>query len=182
MLLVDFQIASRNLLRHTRRNLFLGGALAATTALLVLLNGLADGMKESLLESATTLMTGHVNVGGFYKITSSTAAPLVTDYEKVLAEAKKHVAELDYYTVRVRGYAKAVSEKSSMDLVLGGVDVAHEPGLRRILQRVDGRLDDLQGPGTLMLFEGQAERLEVRVGDMGTLVAPTSRGQSNTAV
>lgn len=181
MLLVDFQIASRNLLRHTRRNLFLGGALAATTALLVLLNGLADGMKESLLESATTLMTGHVNVGGFYKVTSSTAAPLVTDYEKVLAEAKKHVPELDYYTVRVRGYAKAVSEKSSMDLVLGGVDVAHEPGLRRILQRVDGRLDDLQGPGTLMLFEDQAKRLEVKVGDMVTLVAPTSRGQSNTA-
>jgi len=181
MLLVDFQIASRNLLRHTRRNLFLGGALAVTTALLVLLNGLADGMKASLLESATTLMTGHVNVGGFYKITSSTAAPLVTDYQKVLAETKKHVPELDYYTVRVRGYAKAVSEKGSMDLVLGGVDVAHEPGLRRILQRVDGRLDDLQEPGTLMLFEDQAKRLEVKVGDMVTLVAPTTRGQSNTA-
>jgi ABC-type lipoprotein release transport system permease subunit len=181
MLLVDFQIASRNLLRHTRRNLFLGGALAVTTALLVLLNGLADGMKASLLESATTLMTGHVNVGGFYKVTSSTAAPLVTDYQKVLAETRKHVPELDYYTVRVRGYAKAVSEKSSMDLVLGGVDVTNEPGLRRVLQRVDGRLDDLQEPGTLMLFEDQAKRLEVRVGDMVTLVAPTTRGQSNTA-
>jgi ABC-type lipoprotein release transport system permease subunit len=181
MLSVDFQIASRNLLRHTRRNLFLGGALAATTALLVLLNGLAEGMKESLLESATTLMTGHVNVGGFYKVTSSTAAPLVTDYEKVLAETRKHVPELDYYTVRVRGYAKAVSEKSSMDLVLGGVDVAREPGLRRVLQGIEGRLDDLREPGTLMLFEEQAKRLEVKVGDLVTLVAPTTRGQSNTA-
>src|SRR5512143_3985402 len=98
MLLVDFQIASRNLLQHTRRNLFLGGALAATTALLVLLNCLVDGMKSSLMESATTLATGHVNVGGFYKVTSGTAAPLVTDYEKVLAETRKHVPELDYTT------------------------------------------------------------------------------------
>jgi ABC-type lipoprotein release transport system permease subunit len=83
--------------------------------------------------------------------------------------------------VRVRGYAKAVSEKSSMDLVLGGVDVAREPGLRRVLQGIEGRLDDLREPGTLMLFEEQAKRLEVKVGDLVTLVAPTTRGQSNTA-
>ena len=181
MLLVDLQIASRNLLQHTRRNLFLAGALAATTALLVLLNGLVDGMKASLMESATTLMTGHVNVGGFYKVTSGTAAPLVTDYQKVLAETRKHVPELDYTTVRVRGYAKAVSEKSSMDLVLGGVEVEHEPGLHRVLQITAGRLDDLAQPGTLLLFEDQARRLEVKVGDVLTLSAPTTRGQSNTA-
>lgn len=181
MILVDLQIAWLNLLQHTRRNLFLGGALAATTGLLVLLNGLVDGMKASLLDSATTLMTGHVNVGGFYKVTSGTAAPLVTDYEKVLAEATRHVPELDYSTVRVRGYAKAVSPVSSQDLVLGGVDVAREPKLRKVLQGVAGNLDDLAQPGTLMLFEEQAKRLEVGVGDVITLVAPTTRGQSNTA-
>jgi putative ABC transport system permease protein len=181
MLLVDLQIASRNLMQHTRRNLFLGGALAATTALLVLLSGLVDGMKASLMESATTLATGHVNVGGFYKVTSGTAAPLVTDYQKVLAETRKQVPELDYTTVRVRGYAKAVSEKSSMDLVLGGVEVASEPGLHRVLQVTAGRLDDLGQPGTILLFEDQAKRLEVKVGDVITLSAPTTRGQSNTA-
>jgi ABC-type lipoprotein release transport system permease subunit len=181
MLLVDLEIAARNLLRHTRRNLFLGGALAATTALLVLLNGLGEGMKASLMESATTLMTGHVNVGGFYKVTSGSAAPLVTDYEKVLAETKRHVPELDYVTVRVRGYAKAVSERSSMDLVLGGVDVATEPGLRRVIQPVEGSLDELAKPATILLFEGQAKRLEVKVGDVITLAAPTTRGQNNTA-
>jgi ABC-type lipoprotein release transport system permease subunit len=181
MLLVDLEIAARNLLRHTRRNLFLGGALAATTALLVLLNGLGEGMKASLMESATTLMTGHVNVGGFYKVTSGSAAPLVTDYEKVLAETRKHVPELDYVTVRVRGYAKAVSERASMDLVLGGVDVATEPGLRRVIQPVEGSLDELAKANTILLFEGQAKRLEVKVGDVITLAAPTTRGQNNTA-
>jgi ABC-type lipoprotein release transport system permease subunit len=181
MILVDLTIASRNLLQHTRRNLFLGGALAVTTALLVLLSALGDGMKASLMESATTLATGHVNVGGFYKVTSSTAAPLVTDYEKVLAETKKHVPELDYYTVRVRGYAKAVSEKASQDMVLGGVEVATEKKLYKVLQIVDGKLDDLAKPNTLLLFEDQAKRLEVRAGDVVTLAAPTTRGQSNTA-
>jgi len=181
MLLVDLEIAARNLLRHTRRNLFLGGALAATTALLILLGGLGEGMKASIMESATTLMTGHVNVGGFYKVTSGSAVPLVTDYQKVLDETRRHVPELDYVTVRVRGYAKAVSERASMDLVLGGVDVATEPGLRRVIQPLEGSLDDLAKPGTILLFEGQARRLEVKVGDVITLAAPTTRGQNNTA-
>src|SRR5512147_1101357 len=138
MILVDLQIAWLNLLQHTRRNLFLGGALAATTGLLVLLNGLVDGMKASLLDSATTLMTGHVNVGGFYKVTSGTAAPLVTDYPKVLEETRKHVPELDYATVRVRGWAKGVSERSSMDLVLSGVDVRNEPGFPKVVRVLSG--------------------------------------------
>ncbi len=181
MILTDLSIAARNLGRHTRRNLFLGGALAAVTALLVLLGGLSAGVEASMMESATVLMTGHVNVGGFYKVTSGTAAPLVTDYQKVLAETRKHVPELDYATVRVRGWAKGVSERSSMDLVLSGVDVRNEPGFTKVVRVLSGRLEDLAQPGTLLLFEDQARRLEVQVGDVITLSAPTFRGQNNTA-
>ena len=80
MLTTDLQIAARNLAQHSRRNLFLGAAIASVTALLVLLmGGLTTGIKSTMLESATTLMTGHVNVAGFYKVTSGMAAPLVTD-------------------------------------------------------------------------------------------------------
>ena len=181
MIATDLALAARNLTRHTRRNVFLGGALAAVTALLVLLGGLSAGVEASMMESATVLMTGHVNVGGFYKVTSGTAAPLVTDYEKVLAETRKHVPELDYATVRVRGWAKGVSERSSMDLVLSGVDVRNEPGFPKVVRVLSGRLEDLAQPGTLLLFEDQARRLEVQVGDVVTLSAPTFRGQNNTA-
>ncbi|HET6923830.1 MAG TPA: FtsX-like permease family protein [Anaeromyxobacteraceae bacterium] len=181
MILTDLSVAARNLTRHTRRNLFLGGALAAVTALLVLLGGLSAGVEASMMESATVLMTGHVNVGGFYKVTSGSAAPLVTDYQKVLAETRKHVPELDYATVRVRGWAKGVSERSSMDMVLSGVDVGNEPGFAKVVRVLSGRLEDLARPGTLLLFEDQAKRLEVQVGDVITLSAPTFRGQNNTA-
>jgi ABC-type lipoprotein release transport system permease subunit len=180
MLATDLLVASRNLLRHTRRNLFLGGAIAAVTLLLVVLGGLAAGMRAAMLESATTLMTGHVNVGGFFKITSGSAAPLVTDYERVLAETRKAVPELAYVTVRGRGWGKAVSERGSMDLVLGGVDIANEPQFRRVVQVVDGSLDELASPDTILLFEDQARRLDVRAGDALTISAPTVRGMSNT--
>ncbi len=181
MVLVDLQIAARNLAKHTRRNAFLALAIAAVTALLVLLGGLTAGMREAMLESATTLMTGHVNVGGFFKVTSGTAAPLVTDEPRVAAEVRRIVPEVDYIAVRGRGWAKAVSEQSSMDLVLAGVDIAGEPGFRRVVRPIEGRLDDLASPGTLLLFQDQAKRLGVRVGDAVTLSAPTARGMNNTA-
>jgi ABC-type lipoprotein release transport system permease subunit len=181
VLTTDLAIAARNLTRHTRRNLFLGGALAAVTGLLVLLGALTSGMKASMLESATTLMTGHVNVGGFFKITTSSTAPLVADYPRVLEAVRKLTPEIDYVTVRGRGWAKAVSEAKSMDLVLSGVEVANEPTYHRVLRVQSGRLEDLAQPGTMLLFEGQAERLRVKVNDVLTLSAPTDRGVNNTA-
>lgn len=181
MIGVDLQIAARNLAAHTRRNLFLGGALAAVTGLLVLLGALTSGMEAAMTESATTLMTGHVNVGGFFKITSASTAPLVSDYPKVLAEVRKRVPEIDYVTVRGRGWAKAVSENKSMDIVLAGVDVASEPAFHKVLRLSAGRLEDLGRPGTVLLFEGQAKRLGVGVNDVLTLSAPTDRGVNNTA-
>src|SRR5512144_2800718 len=155
MVLLVLLVGVRCLLHHTKRNLLLGTAIAAVTALLVLMGALTQGIRSAMLESASTLMTGHVNVGGFFKITSGTSAPLVTDY----------------VTVRGRGWAKAVSERTSMDLVLAGVDVAREPGFRRVVRVKEGSLDDLARPGTILLFEDQAKRLEVRVGDAVTLSA-----------
>jgi ABC-type lipoprotein release transport system permease subunit len=180
-LLVDLQIAARNLTRHTRRSALLGGALAAVTGLLVLLGALTGGMEAAMMESATTLMTGHVNVGGFFKITTSSTAPLVSNYPKVLEAIRPHVAaDLEYHTVRGRGWAKAVSEATSMDLVLVGVDVDREPAFERVLRLDGGRLEDLAQPNTILLFEGQASRLKVRVDDVLTLSAPTDRGVNNT--
>ncbi len=180
MLANDLVLAGRNLLRHTRRTVILASALAAVTGLLVLLSSLTNGIERSMMESATTLMTGHVNVGGFYKITSGSAAPLVADYETVLAATRAQVPELDYAVARGRGYAKVVSEAASMDLVLTGVDIEDEPKFGEVIVPLAGRLEDLAQPGTMLVFQSQAERLKVKVGDVLTLSAPTSRGVNNT--
>ena len=176
----DLGIALRNLLQHRKRNLFLGTAIAAVTALLVVLGAFTEGIRGAMLESASTLMTGHVNVGGFFKFTSGSSAPLVSDYPRVLEEVRRHVPELELVTARVRGYAKAVSERSSMDVVLAGIDVAAEPTFRRNVKVREGSVEALARPGTVLLFEDQARRLEVKVGDVVTLSAPTSRGVNNT--
>ena len=181
MIATDVFIAARNLARHTRRNVLLGSAIAGVTAMLVLLGGLTTGMREAMLHSATTLMTGHVNLAGFFKITSGTAAPIVANWEKPWDAVKGRVPELVYAAPRGRGWAKAVADGGSMDLILAGVELDREPGFRSVIQVVDGKLEDLARPGTILLFQDQAKRLGVKPGDSLTLSAPTTRGASNTA-
>ncbi|HZI10906.1 MAG TPA: FtsX-like permease family protein [Myxococcus sp.] len=175
-----FLIAFRNLGTHRRRTLLLGGAIAGVTALLVILMGLSTGMKDTMLRSATTLATGHVNVGGFYKVTAGQSAPVVTGYPKIIEQLRKDVPELDYVVQRGRGWVKMVSETASQQVGLGGLDIQAEPGLRQVLQMREGSLDALTEPNTVLIFEKQAKRLEVKVGDTVTLSAPTLRGTNNT--
>ncbi|MBJ6763093.1 ABC transporter permease [Myxococcaceae bacterium JPH2] len=175
-----FLIAFRNLGTHRRRTLLLGGAIAGVTALLVILQGLSSGMQESMLRSATTLMTGHVNVGGFYKLAAGQSAPVVTNFPKVMEQIRKDVPELDYAVQRGRGWAKVVSETGSVQAGIGGIDVTTETGFRKVLQIREGTLDGLNEPNTLLIFQQQAEKLGVKVGDTVTIVAPTMRGINNT--
>ncbi|HEX2660904.1 MAG TPA: ABC transporter permease, partial [Polyangia bacterium] len=119
----NFRIAFRSLVQHRRRALFLGGAISAVTALLVLLNGLSTGVHEAMEHTATTLSSGHLNVGGFFKISAGQSAPVVTDYEKVLERVKADVPELAYTVQRGRGWAKLVSDTGSMQAGINGIDI-----------------------------------------------------------
>ncbi len=179
-LAIDFAIAFRNLVQHTRRTLFLGSAIAAVTMLLVLLAGLSTGIRETMIETATTLSTGHLNVGGFFKVTAGQAAPVVTSYEKIEDIVRREVPETDFLVQRGRGWAKVVSDTGSEQLGVNGIDVRHEPKFASVLQIVSGKLDDLAEPGTALIFDNQAEKLGVKVGDALTYSAPTTRGTNNT--
>lgn len=173
-------IAYRNLMAHRRRTLLLGGAIAGVTFVLVVLMGVTNGMRATMLESATTLMSGHVNVGGFYKASAGQSAPVVTGYPKLVEVLRKEVPELDYVAQRGRGWAKLISDTGSIQVGIGGIDVTNEPGFRKVIQVRQGKLDDLKEPGTILLFEEQAKKLEVGVGDTLTFSAPTMRGTNNT--
>jgi ABC-type lipoprotein release transport system permease subunit len=176
----DLTMAGRNLLRHTRRTIFLGVALAAVTALLVLLQGLTAGIRGTMLRSATTLSSGHLNVGGFFKVTAGQSAPLVSDYAKVLGVVKKAIPEMDFVVQRGRGWARVVSDTGSIQSGINGLDIKDEPAFKQVVQVVSGNLDDLAQPNTMLVFEGQLKKLGVKVGDAVTISAQTTRGASNT--
>ncbi len=176
----DFQIAFRSLTQHGRRTVFLGTAIAAVTALLILLTGLSTGIRETMTHTATTLSTGHLNVGGFFKVTAGQSAPVVTDWKKVLEVTKEAVPELDFAVQRGRGWAKIIADVGSMQAGINGIDIREEPAFKSVLQIASGNIEDLAEPGTVLLFEGQVEKLGVKVGDALTISAQTTRGVANT--
>ena len=172
-------IAFRNLMQHKRRTSLLGGAIAVVVALLVIMTGLTNGIQTTMLRAATTLSTGHVNIGGFYKITTGDAAPVVVEYENLEALVRERYPDA-IVVDRIRGWGKVVSDSNSMQLGMGGVDVDTETALTDVLQVTSGDLMNLRGNNTVLLFESQADKLEVQVGDEITLSAPTVRGANNS--
>src|SRR5437588_11845609 len=129
-----FLIAIRNLAQHSKRTLLLGGAIAGVMTLLVLLLCISSGMHATLLESATTLMTGHINVAGFYKVTAGQSGPLVTDYKRVGELVRKTLPDLDYMVARGRGWARVVSDSGSIQAGIGGIDIRNEPGFPKVIK------------------------------------------------
>ena len=175
-----FEIAFKSLLSHRLRTGVLVTAIGLVTMVMVVMLGVAEGMNRTLIESSTTLMSGHVNVSGFYKATAGQAAPVVTDYKKVEAIVRAEVPELSYIAQRGRGWAKVISDTNTKMFGLGGIDVTQELGLKDVLVIKSGKLEDLGNLNTMLLFEDQARDLEVKVGDKLTLSAPTPRGTNNT--
>ncbi len=177
---VDLRIAFRSLFAHGRRTFFLGLAIAVVTALLTLLNGLSRGIQWTMVYTATTLSTGHINVGGFFKVTAGQSAPVVTRYKEVLEVARRAVPEMTFAVARGRGWAKVISDRGSMQAGLGGIDIKDEPAFQDVLQITQGRIADLAQPNTLLVFESQLAKLDVKVGDAVTISAQTTRGTANT--
>jgi putative ABC transport system permease protein len=178
--LVDARIALLNLVEHRRRTLFLGSAVAVVTMLLVLLTALSTGVRQTLIHSATTLSTGHLNIGGFYKVTAGQAGPIVTDYEKVLGIAQKALPEMDFAVERGRGWAKVVADRGSFQAAINGIDIGTEPAFKKALDVESGNIDDLSKPNTMLIFAAQAKKLELKVGDAVTISSQTTRGVANT--
>jgi putative ABC transport system permease protein len=174
------KIALLSLWQARRRTAALGTAIAFVAALLVVMLGVSEGMNRSLIESSTTLASGHVNVAGFFKVTAGAAAPVVTRSKELTEVIRKAVPEATAIVPRGRGFAKVIGDRSSMLLGLTGVSIDDDKGLAEVIRLKEGSLDDLRKPNSVLLFEDQAATLDVRVGDAVTLSAPTPRGTNNT--
>jgi ABC-type lipoprotein release transport system permease subunit len=177
---LDFRIAARSLLQHGRRTFFLALAIAGVTALLILLNALSAGVQEAMMRAATTLTTGHLNVGGFFKVTSSAGGPIVTEYDKVMDAVREDVPEMETMVHRGRGWAKLISDLGSTQAGITGIEIDKEPSFREVVQVVSGRIEDLAQPNTMLVFESQVEKLKVEVGDAVTISGQTPQGTANT--
>ena len=181
-LFVDLSIAFRSLIQHGRRTLFLGAAIAAVTALLILLTGLSTGIRETMIDTATTLehrpperrrlLQGHRR---------ASPAPVVTDYQQCSRSCNEVVARAGLRRpARARLGQARLRHRLDAGWASPASTSARAAASSRCCRSRSGKLDDLAEPGTILIFEDQAEKLDVKVGDAITISAPTTRGVDNT--
>ncbi len=173
-------IAARNLVLNRRRSLLLGGAIAVVTLLFLLMGSVGNGIQHTVMTAGTSLFSGHVNVGGFYKVSAGRAAPVIDHGEVVAQEIRDGFPEATLVVTRGRGFAKLVSERESAQSTLIGVNPIKDRPLVATLRMVRGEISSLAKPRTIVLFEAQAKKLKVDVGDPVTLTSPTVRGAYNS--
>lgn len=188
-----FTIALRNLWQSGRRTLLLSTAIAAVTFLLVLMLALTEGISQNVIKSATTLMSGHINVGAFHKPTPSEADPILLEADEVKEVVRQHTPGLESLVDRTQGIASIISPAESTFSLIMGIDVREERSFKEVVQlapqsaykkggsdEATGDLDRLGEPKTAMIFADQARRLGVGVGDPLTIRAQTFSGVANT--
>jgi putative ABC transport system permease protein len=186
-------IAFRNLIQAKRRTLLLAVAVALVACLFLILRTVSSSIADRMVESATTLSAGHVNVGGFFKSRRKGGDPIVTERERLRAEVKAIVPEAVSIIDRHRGWGRMIGPASSINVSISGIVVpeegrffdslrlAHESEYKKDgSDQVFGDFKSLNEPNTALLFAAQAKKLEVGVGDTITYVTEASGGQSNT--
>lgn len=191
-------IAIRNLFKNKSRTMILGGVVAGIALVLTFLLALIQGVQSTMINNGTALMSGHVNIAGFYKITPSSASPTVTNYSELRDIAQKEIPEATLIVDRVKAYGNVISEMDSLQVPMWGVNYEQEKSILSRLElapikeyweaselkdkgeRIEGKMEDLKNSGTLVLFVSQAKKLKVHVGDMVTVSMPTYRNMSNT--
>ncbi|OFZ82761.1 MAG: hypothetical protein A2583_04910 [Bdellovibrionales bacterium RIFOXYD1_FULL_53_11] len=193
-----FRIAIRNLIKNRTRTLIVGGAITGVTMLMAVLMGIISGIEQTMISNATAMMSGHVNVAGFFKISQSSAAPLVTKTPELYKMVRETLPEADYVIDRVKAFGKLISDTTTIQVPLWGVDYEME---KRMLGRLalahkrdyikdykpaagdtgyEGSFAGLKERGTVVMFSAHARKLGVRVGDTVTISMFTQRNQSNT--
>lgn len=191
-------IAIRNLFKNKSRTMILGGVVAGIAFVLTFLLSLIQGVQATMINNGTALMSGHVNIAGFYKITPSSASPTVINYKELRDIAQKEIPEAELIVDRVKAYGRVISEVDSLQVPMWGVNFEQEKSILQRLElapikeywepselkdsgeKIEGNMDQLKEQGTLVLFVSQAKKLKVHVGDMVTISMPTYRNMSNT--
>ena len=174
------KVGWRNLRRNPKRTLITAGGLAAGYFAVVFMGGWTGGIKEELIENATSL------VGGQLEVHHSNYLPDKNFYDTIGGRGGVDVLEI-LETVDAdpavlmsapRVYAGGLisSGESTSAAMLVGIDIQREIRVSRFLdQLILGRVADT-GSAELMLGAEAARQLEVEVGEEVVLVAQGADG------
>ena len=173
------RIALRNLFIDRERGLLLFFLIASASAVLVGMMSLTSGVASAQRQAVLTLLSGELNVGGYFKVHPDTLAPVMGDARRVRAVVEPLVPAGCGLRERGRGLASVGAGRHRGRSFMTSLDVAREPQTLASIRLAGGSLEALDRPRTVALSTALAERLRVKVGDVATLFSEMVGGKRN---
>lgn len=173
------RIALRNLFVDRERGLLLFGVIASASAVIVGMMSLTAGVASEQRQAVRTLLSGDLNVGGFFKVHPDTIAPVIGDARRVRAVVEPLIPAGCGLRERGRGYASVGAGRHRGRSYMMSLDVTRERDSLGLIRVEQGSLGALDRPRTVALSSPLAERLRVRVGDVATLFSEMVGGKRN---
>jgi putative ABC transport system permease protein len=173
------KIAYRNVSRQKRRSNLLALAIGFGVMIIILVNSLTTGLVTNTRSNFESLMGGHVYISGEMQLDSGRVVSRIDD----TAVLDAVIPQFDTYIVdsqkRTTISGTFVFRSSSERGMLYGVNWEQETALIESLNVIDGSLDRIDEPGTIVLPEEVAEELGVILNENILLSFETVTGQAN---
>ena len=177
----NFRLALRNALRHRTRSVIALSAIAFGVIALLLAGGFIEWIFWATREAAIQAGLGHIQVMRTGYLDSGTANPLAY----LLPESSPELSALEQtpgisvVTPRLNFGGLISRGDTTLSFVGEGVDTQREKLVSRGLQFIQGEELSAADPRGVVLGQGLATKLGVRVGDTVVLLATTKSGGIN---
>lgn len=177
LIALHLRIALRNIVRHRRRSLLTIAAVAVSVFCLTVFQALLAGMHQKMVESALGLDTGVIQLhGAGFSRNQTRLMPLPAP--ETIAPAFE-AAGLTRFAPRLKAPALILAGRHSSSVQLSGIEPDREAEVTLIRQKmVQGNYQ--LGPGQILISQGLADALGLKIGDSMTLMVQSLFGQAKT--
>ena len=173
-------MALKNLARQKRRSVLLGGAIAFGILIITVVNGLSGSLITSLEANISNLVPGHIFVRGVEKTEKGRIILTMKDtaaLEKAVKDLKIPVKNIAKTTSIQQ--AALLSDFATQYQGLTGLDLGPGSYIHDRIVVVEGSLDGFKGSDKILISEGTAKKLEVKLNDRIAVQSETQTGQQN---
>ncbi len=165
------RLAWRNVFRNKRRTIIAGVAIGVGLAALIFTDAWIEGMKRSMIQSATAayLGEGQIHAKGFRR--TQDVSLTIRDPQAVMAELRNDPA-VEAFAPRAESFGMITSPTDVASAMVVGVDPGKERRLSRVVANIrQGTFFEGAGERDIVIGSELARLLRVSVGDRVVVTA-----------
>jgi len=171
-MILYLRLAWRNLWRHRRRTVIIALAMGLSLALMMFYDGLLDGFNDAIAGNAVRVLGGNVQVhaeGYREKVDSNPLLPLTDD--SAVVQAALSQPNVIAASRRIQTGGLVSNREGSFPMNIIGIEPEAEAPVSLIAEHiVDGRYVEPTDEDSILIGQGLADALSLKVGDRITMV------------